>query len=96
MGSRQTVSVEGADVAGFVTLATGTHFELHLLTLLQGLEPRGLDLGEVHEDIGPVLTGDESVSLFRIEKLHCAERHGGTHFSLEPSIVPSDTTLCHE
>ena len=35
----------------------------------------GSDLREVHEDIGPVLAGDESVTLLCIEELHCAGRH---------------------
>ncbi|MEY3035034.1 MAG: hypothetical protein RLZ86_1656, partial [Actinomycetota bacterium] len=72
---------EGANVAGFVALAAGSDFELDLLTFVQGLVTLGLDLGEVDEHVGSVLTGDEPVTLFCVEELHGADGHGGTHFS---------------
>src|SRR5438105_4076304 len=42
------------------------------LPLLQGPVAAALNVGKVDEDIVSLVTGDEPVTLLRIEKLHCS------------------------
>ena len=64
-----------SDVQRFLTFLTGRHVKLDLLTLVQALVAVALNIGKVYEDVVTLLSRDESESLFRIEKLHCAVCH---------------------
>ena len=66
---------DDADVLGLFALLAGRRVELDSLTLFEGLVALALDVGKVDEHVVTLLTRDESESLFRIEKLHCALCH---------------------
>jgi hypothetical protein len=51
------------------------HVELHALALLQAPETTGLNCREVHENIFPRLTADESVPFGIVEPLYCSLFH---------------------
>src|SRR5829696_7457991 len=61
---------DGADVLGLLALAARGDVELDPLALFEGAVARALDVGEMHEDVFAVLTGDEAVALLRVEELH--------------------------
>mgnify|MGYP006151440357 CR=1 FL=1 len=65
--------------AGLVTLAAGADLELHLLALLEGLEPRSVDVREVDEHVVAVGAGDEAVPLLVVEELDRSGRHTLIH-----------------
>src|SRR5688572_11341288 len=49
---------------------------VHLLTFIEAGEPRTLDSGDVHENVGPTLVGlDETVTLLAVEPFHSAGSH---------------------
>ena len=54
--------------------------ELHVGVLLEGLEPVGLDLAEVHEQVIAAVLGDETVALVGVEPLNCTCRHENLAF----------------
>src|SRR4051812_48011547 len=67
---------DDADVLRLFALAAGADVELDGLAFLEGAVAGALDRREVHEHVGPVLTGDEAVALLRVEPFHtaCSQR----------------------
>ena len=61
-----------ADVLRLVTLAARADVELDGLALVEGLVALGLDVGEVHEHVVAIFTGDEAEALLSVEELHSA------------------------
>src|SRR4051794_16075625 len=67
---------ERADVRGLRALLALGNLELDPLVLVQAAVPRGLDRGEVGEDVrAAVVRGDEAEALVRVEPLHNAGNH---------------------
>jgi hypothetical protein len=62
-------------VCGLQSLGSLDDIELHLLTLGEGLEPLGLDRGEVNEDVLAPLLLDEAKPLRIVEPLHTSLCH---------------------
>src|SRR5262245_99216 len=57
---------------------------------MEGLEAGLLDGADVDEEVRSSAFGrDETISLLRVEKLHCAGRHGHSPFSLQPRLARS-------
>ena len=61
--------LQNADVLRFLALPARGNVELDLLPLLQGAVPGALDVGKMDENVVSLVTGDEPVTLLRIEKL---------------------------
>src|SRR5919107_3192940 len=73
---RRSARSERADVRGLRALLSLGHLELDPLVLVQAAVARGLDRGEVGEDVGAaVVRGDEPEALVRVEPLHYARNH---------------------
>src|SRR5258707_11102735 len=70
------------DVLGLPALRAFDHVELHLLTFLEAAESTGLNRGEVHEYILPVLAADETITLSVVKPLYCSCFHGVALFLL--------------
>ena len=86
---------DGADVLGFLALATGADVELDGLALLER-RARGLKVGDVYEHVLAALPRDETESSVVIEELHFA-LHCVTNLSLsaDPNGWPTvDGTGC--
>src|SRR6266540_3369031 len=71
----QPAQATGLTFDAWGTLRTFGDVELHLLVLFQALVPLALDGAVVHEHIGAVLLGDETVPLLGVEPLHRASSH---------------------
>src|SRR5689334_21214874 len=56
-----------ADGCGLGALGALANLELHPLAFLETAEARSLDFGEVDEDVGAAVLGDEAVALVRVE-----------------------------
>src|ERR1700741_1308805 len=69
-------SGDRADLRGLLALRAVLHFELDLLVLLEGLEARTLDLGEMGEEVLAAAVGfDEAEALGVVEPLHGTGAH---------------------
>src|SRR5262245_54995411 len=67
---------DGGDVLRLRTLRALRDVEAHLLVLLEGAEPAGVDRGVVDEDVGAAaFLGDEAKALFGVEPLHGSGSH---------------------
>src|SRR5262249_36865366 len=66
------LNLEARDVLCLKALRTLLDFELHRLTLVEGLVTVHHDGGEVDENIFPGLALDESIALRSVEPLHCS------------------------
>src|SRR5580700_11716031 len=64
--------LEACDVLCLKALRALLYFELHRLTLIQGLVTVHHDGGEVYEYVFPCLALDEPVALRSIEPLYCS------------------------
>src|SRR5215470_5246273 len=72
---------------GLAAPLVGDHIEGHALSLMKGLQAGLLDGTDVDEDVRISAFGrDEAISLLRVEKLHCAGRHG------HPVLAPPETS----
>ena len=59
-----------ANVLRFVALLASSDIELDAVTLIQRLVAVTNDVGEVDEHVVSLGTGNEAVTLFRVEELH--------------------------
>src|SRR6266540_7323135 len=82
----QPAQATGLTFDAWGTLRTFGDVELHLLVLFQALVPLALDRTVVHEHIGAVLLGDETVALLGVEPLHGTRRHSESSFSRPPAV----------
>jgi hypothetical protein len=51
------------------------HLELHRLPFLQAAKPTGLNGGEMHEHILPILTAVEAIAFSVVKSLYCSLFH---------------------
>src|SRR5689334_5515217 len=74
--SRKSTGSDGLDPLGLRTLGALADLELDALALIEGLEPRALNLRVVHEDVGAIaVLLDEAEALLAVEPLHTAACH---------------------
>ena len=69
---------DGADVLGFLALASLADLELDGLALLEGPLSIHLDLAVVDEDVLVAIPGDEAEALVGLEEFHCSCRQRGS------------------
>ena len=68
--------LDAFDVLCLPALRAFYDVKLNLLAFLQAAESVGLDGGEVHENILPVLAADETIALGIVKPLYCSCFHG--------------------
>jgi hypothetical protein len=66
------IRLETDDGFRLQALRSFLYFELHSLTLVEGLVTLGLDRAIVNEDVLTALTLDEPITLAGVKPLHCA------------------------
>ncbi len=71
-------NLDGLHVFRLPAFGSLDDIELDRLAFLQAAEAVGLDSGEMHENIFPILAADESKSLGVVEPLNDSLLHGGT------------------
>ena len=69
---------DSADVEGFRALLAGADVELDVLAFIEAAVAIARDVGVMDEHVLASLNGDESETLFGIEKLYGASRHDFT------------------
>src|SRR5262249_52517106 len=75
---------------GLAAPLVGDHVEGHALSLVEGLQAGLLDGADVDEDVRISAFGrDETISLLRVEELHCPGRHGHPLVSLRLRLARS-------
>src|SRR4029079_11002496 len=86
----QLRGLDNANVLRLVALLTLADVELDALPLVERLVAVTRDVGVVDEEVFPLVTRDEAVTLLCVEELHCALCHftrfldvrGGDSFAL--------------
>src|SRR5260370_1412658 len=63
------------NVLSLPTLWAFGHVELHGLPFLPAAKTSGLNRGEVHEDILPILTADETIAFGVVKPFYCSLFH---------------------
>src|SRR6266480_2240763 len=64
--------LDSLNVLSLPTLWSLGHFELHRLPFLQAAKTTSLNCREMHEDILPILTADETIAFGIVKPLYCS------------------------
>jgi hypothetical protein len=88
-GRRLPCASDHPNVLCFRTLLALSNLELDALTFIQALITVALDCGEVDEHVVALFAGDETVTLFGVEELHCALCHKYSFLSAADQLVRS-------
>jgi len=64
--------LDSLNVLGLPALWAFGHVELHGLPFLQAAKASSLNRGEMHEDILPILTADETIAFGVVKPFYCS------------------------